>query len=501
MKTRLPFARNKCWSRLVRASLMAFIVSGFDCNIAKAQSFQEAVQMAIDSSFTLKAEEKRLDVTNERRIQADNMRRPNIQLEAGSGLRSYGTWLKPYGEKGMYWDGTEPIDISITASQPLMLGGRYQTARREADIRYAQGIAKYKLLEQQLVRDVIIAYASVLRDYAIYNIRKDGVENLNKQLEATEARKEVGLIGLTDVAQVKTRLSAANGQMASAEARLISSWAVLQRLVGKRDLELTQDSIVINFPENKEEAITDANRNNLELKVSRFNEDIARANADIARTENSPSVSLNASVVGSLDNGFNGSRNVDTQMNIKVVVPIWSGGRNSSQIRSNLYEAEAARYEARDIEDQLKQQVIIGWENREAANENVKYAEQQVESAKIAREGAELEQRIGARTTLDVLNQEQEVLDARINLASARYEALVAGVSLSILMGKDPTGVSKDENQIEIESRLKSAIDEKYGIPQKWEKPFISLQDILTPIDTELKHQTKYINKALGGEK
>lgn len=466
-----------------------------------AQSFKEAVSIAIQNSVSLKAEAERLGVAKETRVQAENLKRPNIQFDAGAGLASNGQWLGPYGAKKTLWSGTEPIDASITLSQPLLSGGRYQASKREAELRIAQQKAKYKSLELQVVQQVLESYFDVLRDYAIYEVRKEGINNLEKQLLATKSRQELGLIGKTDVAQVETRLSAARGQAASAKARLASSWISLTRFVGEEPIGLTEREIDIPIPETKDEAIEYALKNNIDIKIAWFNEDLARANANIIKTETAPKLSLNLSSGYNLDGGINGARSIDNQLNLKLTVPIWSGGQNSSRIRSSLGEASAYRYDALDLERQLKEKVSIGFESFYAATENEKFANQQVINSEVAREGTELEQRIGARTTLDVLNQEQELLDARINQINARREKANSAISLSILMGLDPTktiNINEDDN-IGYLLFDKTTVN-KVGIVTKWEKPLVKLFDALIPVDGAVKRGAKEITKKIGKE-
>jgi outer membrane protein len=464
---------------------------------ALSQTISQAVAMALENSPYLKAERLRLSGTTEQQVQARNLRRPTLQGDISAGLTKSGQRIAGSN----IWDDTRPVSTSISASQPLLLGGRYQAAQREADLRVAQGIARIRSLELITIRNTLDAYADVVRDWTTLKVRDEGLTNLLGQLEATQARKDVGLIGLTDVAQAQTRLAAARGQQASARARLLGSWAILERLIGTRPTGLTElEFAPLAMPPSLLEAIATGIERSHDIKIARFNEEIARASARTIMTETAPRATLNASVTGAANSGFQGSRSADAQISARLVIPLWNGGQSQSRTRAALAEATASRIDSLDLEQQLTERITIAWANLDAANANVAAAEEQVRAAGVARVGADLEQRIGARTTLDVLNQEQEVLDAKVNLANAKRELMVATTLLLTLVGTDPTGLITQDTAFSMDRDQRLFLDPPQGKPSLLERPFIALHDRLDPVDIVVRDTVKDVQRIIGPE-
>ncbi|MFY7759619.1 TolC family protein [Aquidulcibacter sp.] len=477
-------------------AVVAICVIGPWCP-AQAQSINEIVAMALEESPSIKSERLRLDGISEQQVQARNLRRPTLRGDVSAGFAYNGQ--RVVGQN--IWEDTKPVTASLNLSQPLMSGGRYQATLREADLRVAQAIARMRSLELLTVRNALDAYADVVRDWTILGIRDEGLSNLMGQLKATQARKDAGLIGLTDVAQAETRLAAAQGQQASARARLAASWATLERLIGSRPTGLVEVELLPEtLPDSLADAISLGIRNSHDIKIARFNEEIARASARTIQTEVAPRASLEASLSGAANSGFQGSRSADAQLSARLVIPLWSAGQNQSRVRAALAEANASRIDSLDLEQQLAERITIAWANLDAADANVTAAAEQVRAAKVARVGAELEQRMGARTTLDVLNQEQEVLDAKVNLANAKREYMVATTLLLTLLGIDPTGRINSDTEFSLERDPKMVLDPPKGRPAFLERPLIALHDRLEPADIFLRNLMGDFQRMIGPE-
>lgn len=465
-----------------------------------AQNFNEAVSLALANNSGIKAELSRLEAIGEQKVQAENLKRPNIQLEASAGVVSNGQYLKPFGLSGWDWQGYEPLDTKLILQQPLMLGGKYEIARRDAQLKYAQGLAKVSSLQISVIRQTLEAYCNVIADDALLEARLWGVTNLENQLEYVEAQKEAGLLSLTDVSQVKSRLALAKSMAAASQAKLKSSWVVLTRLLGISEPKLTERNISLNLPKTRQMAIDGAMANNFDLKIARFNEEILRSQAKIAKTDDNPKLNLGFSTGPSADSSFNGSTVYDTSLNFKLTIPLWSGGQTNSKVRTSLLEANAARLDQIELEQLLQERVSISWQNLEAARENLILAEKQLEYSSIAKEGTELEHRLGSRSTLDVLNQEQEVLDANVNLISAKRDVILSGIALLTLMGIDPTGQFIDVTSPKNFDEFNKSKTEVFGIPSMWERPLVGMHDLLLNWDLSIRKQLEITKRQLAPE-
>jgi outer membrane protein len=458
-----------------------------------AQSIREIVTYSLEASPALKAERLRLEALDEQRIQALNLRRPIGQIEAGTSIATSAQGVDGYES----WKRTEPGSASISFTQPILLGGRFQASLREADLRIAQGLARVRALELSTVRDAVEAYGDVVRDHYILQIRQEGVFNLSDQLAGTKARYTAGLVGLTELSQAQSRLAAARGQEAVAQARLTTSWANLERLIDRVPSGLVEMEIGLGpttvpgdrffeGPPSLPNAIDVALRLSHDLKVARFVEEIARATARVSQAETAPRANLQAVVSGIGDARFNGSRSINADFKASIVIPIWSGGQPQSRVRAALANANAARLDSLELEQKLKERVTSAWANAIAARQSVESASEQVRASVAALTGARLEQKIGVRSVLEVLNQEQEVLEAKISLASARRDVLVNQAILLTLIGLDPTRVVTSETEFDLDRSPRSVFGRSAGQTQRWEKPGVVAHDILLAIDPSL---------------
>jgi outer membrane protein len=448
----------------------------------------EAVKWGLEASHALEAERLRLKALGEQQIQARNLRRPTIQFDATTALSERAT-----RRAGSYeWNRTEPGSVTISANQPLMLGGRFEASLREADLRVAQARARLRSQELATVREIIEAYVNVRRDHEIVSVREDGVATLLRQLEGTRVRQRSGMVGITEVSQVEIRLVATRNQLLSARVRLQASWASLERLMGRTPTGLTDDTLNIpTMPTNVQEAIDLALSGSHDLKVARFTHDIARATARRIQAETAPRTSLQAELTASSDAGFNGARNVDAQIGARFSVPLWSGGQPQSRLRAALYEANAARVEAQSLEGALKEQVIVGMAALSAAQQSVELSVEQVRAAGAARTGTILEFDVGLRSTIDVLNQEQEWQEAKVALASVQAEYVTTQAGVAVLLGIDPSGMIVPDLGLPSNSQPPSYDRRATGQPTRLERPLIGVFDALTGVDAETRSAAK----------
>jgi outer membrane protein len=483
------------YRRIISAAVAA--VACLAPGASSAQSIVEAVRAGLDNSPNLQAERARLSGLMEQQVQARNLRRPSLQLEATTSLRQRAV-LQQTGRYDV--ERSEPGSVSLNATQPLMLGGRYQTAMREADLRVGRSTARIRSQELTVVRQVIEAYANVRRDFQIAAIRSQGVVWLSQQLTGAQLRQSEGLVGLTEVSQVETRLANARGSASIAQARLQSSWATLERFLGEKPTGLTDDSInPVGLPATLTEAVDLAQVMSHEIKAARFNEDIARAVARTAQTESAPRVNLQASVSGASDIGFNGGRNYDAQIGARLVVPLWNGGQPQSRERAALFEANAARLEAVAAERLLTEQVTQAWANLEAARNAASIAEELVRAAQVARTGAELEFDIGLRSIIEVLNQEQELQEAKVNLETTKSNLMTTQAVLFNLLGLDPTGVVTQATQFD-PTRMNAPFSSPLpGKLAPWERPLVTVFEILDDVQINTQPTVRSVKKAIFG--
>jgi outer membrane protein len=423
---------------------------------ACAETLADAIALAYDSNPTLQAQRATQRALDENYVQARSGWRPTVVLqgnvtdtESRTPRAARGTGAIDTNGDGVpdtpvpaFGDGTSSItrgSAGLSFSQPLWTGGRTAAAVSAAEADIMAGRENLRRIEAQILSTVIQAYADVRRDQESLRIRAKNVEVLQRQLEESNARFDVGEITRTDVAQSQSRLAAAQAQYQSAVAQLAISRANYAAVVGQNPGELAPEpSLAFLLPGNVDDAFTVAEQNSPLLRAQEFTEKASRARVAAARAERMPSVSLRTTL------GYSGnahpydsdlwSRNVQTQAT--VTVPLFTGGLTSSRVRQSI---ERNNVDKINIETQRRvvlQTITQFWNQLIAARANIGSTAEQTRAASIAAEGTRQEQQVGLRTTLDVLNAEQELRSAELAQVSATRDEYVAAASVLAAMGR-----------------------------------------------------------------
>jgi outer membrane protein len=416
--------------------IAAILASGVPVG-AKAQTLPEAVTLALQTNPGLEAQRAALSALGQRRVQASAQRRVQISGETTAGYA--GSWSRARGltgavGKAAYGD-TSPATIGISAAQPIWLAGRVEAALSQADAQIAQADARLNGAEIGVMRDVVFAYADLKRDLDGVSIRRQNSATLARQLEAARVRFEVGDITKTDVAQVEARFAGSKTALASAEARVDASLSAIERLIGQMPSQMRPSFDMAQVPASLEQAQVLARANNPDVIAARLGEAIAKAGARVIEAENRPRATLQATAGGALDQGFEGNRGGNVGVTARLSVPLFTGGVATSRVTEALGNANAARLSAVDVERQVVERVSNAWRQAQVARQAVASTTEQVNAARIAYEGAELEQSVGLRTTLDVLIQQQELLEAELARAGADRDLQVATTGLVAATG------------------------------------------------------------------
>lgn len=404
---------------------------------AQAQTLPEAVAIALQTNPGLEAQRAALGALGQRRIQAVAQRR--VQIAGESSIGYAGMWSRERGLAGAVgsaqYSDTTPSSIGVSASQPIWLAGRVEAALSQADAQIAQADARLTSAEINVMRDVVFGYADLGRDLNSVGIRTQNSVALERQLEAARVRFEVGDITKTDVAQVEARFAASKTALANAQARADASLSAIERLIGQMPSDVRPVFVLLQAPGSLQQAQVLARASNPDIVAARLGEAIAKAGARVIEAENRPRATLQASAAGALDQGFEGNRGGNVGVSARLSVPLFTGGIATSRVSEALGNANAARLSAVDVERQVVERVSNAWRQAQVARQAVTSTTEQVNAARVAYEGAELEQSVGLRTTLDVLIQQQELLEAELARAGADRDLQVATTGLVAATG------------------------------------------------------------------
>lgn len=399
-----------------------------------AQTLQEALGMAYQTNPTIQAERARQRATRELTPQA----RANVlpQINAGG---SYEVVTNDQTINNEFFGGvgssTQSFDLNTLAGEvsgelPVFTGFRNWNAIRQARARVRAGGAQLAATEQNVILRAASAYFDVGRDSKVYASTANNVAVLARQLEEAQLRFEVGEITRTDVAQAEARLAGARAQLTSAQARLALSRATFVELVGETPGTLEESPALPVAPDTEEAAQALAVEYAPAVVEAREREKASRRQIAIARGVLSPQVSLTARYQYAEEPSTIVLTDEQFAYGVRASVPLFAGGANLSRIREAKATNEADRKRIIEAERRARAAVTQAFENLSAARANIASAEAQRTANVLALRGVRREAELGARTTLDVLDAEQELLDAEVSLANAVRDARVATFEL-----------------------------------------------------------------------
>jgi outer membrane protein len=408
--------------------------------VAEAQSLEETLALAFNSNPTLQAERARLRSTEELEVQARSAMFPTVSANASltrQTTESQSTFIlgnTPVTSTSE--SDSTPKNYSITANQSVYRGGRTGGAIDQASAQIMAARESLRALEQAVLVDAATAFMDVRRDSEVMTIRRNNVEVLARHLQAARDRFEVGEITRTDVAQAEARLSGAQAQFSAAQSQLSASRAAYERMTGQPPATLQDPPALPGLPEALADAAEIAFDWSPQLQAARYNEEAARHGIRVARGALRPEVSLSATASAARDSQFAGDERDSTQIVGRVSVPIFTGGLNRSRVRSAVAQEDQARHQVNEARRQVTEGVTITWTGYVTSLAVIESSRQAVRANEIALDGVQQEAFVGIRTTLDVLDAEQELLESRLTFVTAERDSFVAGYRLLQSMGQ-----------------------------------------------------------------
>lgn len=393
--------------------------------LAGAESFADALVNAYRTSPELAAERANVRIAGETAVQARAAGRFNVTGDIDLTFQTTSN------------DNFElPVSLNLTILQPLYTGGTVVNNTNAAERRITEQEAVLKEEEQQVLFAAAVAFLNVQAEEALVRSARNNVRVLTEQLEAAQERFEVGEVTRTDVEQARARRAASESSLAAAIGALENARDDYRRNVGRNPGDLDPPPPIPDLPQSEEEAVAIAMQSDPLLLANRLEREAAGFDVKAAIGNLLPQVSLEGrlSQINTLEDNFdNGERGAS--VGLRIDIPFYSGGTNYSLVRQA--QAQVDNAEA-DIGTQLRtvrETVGIAWSNLRVAKAQIRAGQLEVRAAQLAFEGVQEEAKVGARTTLDVLDAEQEVLDARDALIDAQRDELISAYQLLESMG------------------------------------------------------------------
>jgi outer membrane protein len=408
---------------------------------ASADTLEWALVQAYQNNPTLNAQRASLRAQDEAVPQALSGYRPRVTATASVGNQYTSTLSKAITLGGPVYDVSHsdftPHSVGVTATQTLYNGDQTANRTRQAESQVSAGRATLAFTESTVLLNAATAYMNLLRDAAILDLQRRNVEVLQEQLRQTRDRFNVGEVTRTDVAQAESRLAAGRAQVLTAESNYITSRALYRQTIGVEAGKLAPASPVDRYSPRTLAAAIDAGRQfNPQIAASMFGIDVALLQVKINEGSLLPTLTGQINVQQTWETN---TSSLLQQFNASIVgqvtVPIYQGGQEYSLIRQSKETLGQQRISLDTTRDLIQANVSTAWGQLEAAKAQIQATQAQVNSAEIALNGVREEARVGQRTTLDVLNAQQELVNARVALVTAEHDRVVASYSLLNAVG------------------------------------------------------------------
>jgi outer membrane protein/adhesin transport system outer membrane protein len=398
---------------------------------ASAQTLFDTLSQAYQTSPSLDAERSALRAVDENVPQALGGYRPSVSGEASTGASTVDT-NKTDSED------VNPSEIGITVTQPIYTFGRTEAAVNKAEAQVQVERARLLATEQSVLLDAGTAYNDVFLAQATVDLNTNNEQVLQRQLEATRDRFNVGEITRTDVSLAESRVAGATAARINSEGNLVAQKAIYERVVGKAPGTLTAAASLDPFlPKSLDEALALANKNSPTLRAADQQVTVAQETANAADASLRPSISVTGSASYGYDNVSSVPNATATQGSIiaKLSVPIYQQGVEYSTVRASRQSLLQSKQELDQTRRETIDNVVRAWTALMTARAQIKSIRAQVEYAGVALDGVRQETNVGSRTVLDMLDSEQDLLDAQVSLASAQRDEAVAALNLMSAIG------------------------------------------------------------------
>lgn len=419
--------------RLSGGIALAAILCAFSGPV-RAESLSDALAMAYASNPRLLEQRAYLRSIDQGVAEALSGWRPTVTVTADAArVNRDGSRVGSVSAPSMLRQDRSAV---VTVSQPVFQGfGTVSNIDRAESEVFAER-ERLRSVEQSVLMDAVTAYIDVWRDLAVVELNRNNRQVLQRQLDASQDRFDVGEITRTDVAQSEARLSQARAGLVTAEANLQVSRATYQRVVGKMPDAVDQVPPTEALPPTLAALVTESVDANPDVRAAGFTVQQRENAVGVVRAELLPDVRLVASAGQYWDQTTSNDESTVYSVGAQMTVPLYESGSVYARVRA----AKDLAAQSRKAQDRVRREVVesatSAWESLTAARAQIVAYREEVRASEIALDGVRRESEVGSRTVLDVLDAEQELLDARVNLVQAQRNEALASYQVLMALGR-----------------------------------------------------------------
>ena len=413
---------------------------------AQADTIEQALAYAYANNPQINSQRALVRATDENVPTALAGYRPRAVATANIGWQSLSTTVREVGSTTPVGapipiftqsGANMPRGVGVTATQTLLNG--FQTANRTrlAEAQVFSARETLRGLEATVLLNAATAYMNLLREAGILELQRSNLDVLGEQLRQTKTRLENGNVTATDVSQSEARLNVGRTQLFAAEANYQSARAAYRQVIGVDPGRLAPAAPVDRFtPHTLPAAMAAGIAENAAVSTAQFNLDVAIHQVKVAEGALYPTLSLQGTVQKNYDQTLNLEQSFSAAGSLQYSAPLYQGGAEYAAVRQAKETQGQKQLDLSLARDQARLAVAQAWALLEAAKSSIESTRNQVKAAEAALNGVREEARLGQRTTLDVLNAQQELVNARVALVQSQRDRLVSSYALLASVGR-----------------------------------------------------------------
>jgi outer membrane protein len=423
--------------RLLRSGIcLAAACFAFAATAAHDESLPEALTKAYQTNPALNAERARQRATDENVPQALSGYRPQILATLSAGFQAVRN-LQP--DNTIQLANLKPWTIGVTVSQTLFNGFKTANSVRVAELQVQSGREALRNVGQGVLLDAVTVYTNVLANQSLVDAQRANVAFLQETLGITQKRLNAGDVTPTDTAQAEARLARGRADLNAAEVNLAVSQATYTQVIGNAPTLLRPaDTVDRLLPRSRDDATGLAFREHPAVMAASFDFDVASTTIRVAESSLMPTITLQGSASRSRDSDPTLGTFATDQASVtgQLTQPIYDGGMAASQTRQAKELATQSRLVLDQVRNQSRTAAVGAWVANEGAKVAVTASEAEVRAATVALQGVQREAAGGQRTTVDVLNAQQDLILAKARLIGALRDRVIASYTLLSAIGR-----------------------------------------------------------------
>ena len=395
----------------------------------------ETINKAINYNPKIKAQKSSYESSKENIKQVYSGIFPSIEMNLSKGYKDRDSSSSVQTTK----ESTSPQDFSINLEQTLYTGGKFTAEANKAKSQLLIEEENLRLIRYEVILESALSYLDVLEKKKLIELNNLKEEKFKNSFESIELLVKVGSASQSDLVFAQSKLV----QIAAEKIVSINEFNITKANYKKIVGELLPNGNLeepkinkINFPDNFDNALDIAFKNNPKIKIAELEENIAKFDVKSQFAELMPNITLDGEYQSTEDTASKGSYSDTTEITAKITVPLFKGGKNFSKIKQAKIIAKKVRYELENKRNEVTETVTKSWTYFQTSETLLKAANINIEARKLMLEGIEHEVKLGIKSYIDLLQSKEDLIDAEFNKITAIKNYIISALQLKADIGE-----------------------------------------------------------------